>query len=91
MTRVSSLVANQVNRDFDRLIIVCIVSVVKATNAPWDPKVVAVCVFLNLFLNRSYDGIEAHQPRRIVSGFGTITRPWCYSERNGCDSEQLWI
>ena len=68
--RVSSLVANQVNRDFDRLIILCIVSVVKATNAPWDrnsvgrpswdPKVVAVCVFLKIFLNRSYDGIEAY-------------------------------
>lgn len=68
--RVSPRVANQVNRDFDKLIAVCIIAAVKKVEAPWecnsfgrpcwDPKVVAVCLFMKIFLSRTYDTIEAY-------------------------------
>jgi len=52
--RVSPRIASQVNRDFERLIFLCILDAVRATNAPWDsicrpcwdPRIVAVCVFM---------------------------------------------
>jgi len=34
--RVSPRIANHVNRDFERLILLSIVNVVRATNAPWE-------------------------------------------------------
>jgi transposase len=68
--RVSPRVANQVNREYDALIVLCIIAVVKKVEAPWecnsfgrpcwDPKVVAVCLFLKIFLGRTYDTIEAY-------------------------------
>jgi len=66
--RVSLRIANQVNRDFERLILLSIVSAVRATNGnairsvvhAWDPRVVAVCVFMKIFLCKTYDGIEAY-------------------------------
>jgi len=67
--RVSPRIANQVNRDFERLILLSIVSAVSAANAPWernsfgrpcwDPRIVAVCVFMKISFCRTYDGIEA--------------------------------
>ena len=69
--RVSPRIANQVNRDFERLVFfLCILGAVRATNAPWecnsigrpcwDPRIVAVCVFMKIFLCKTYDGIEAY-------------------------------
>jgi len=68
--RVSPRAANHVNRDLDRLTILCIISAVTAANAPWkhnsfgrpcwDPKVVTVCLFMKIFLGRTYDTIEAY-------------------------------
>jgi len=59
-----------VNRDFERLILLSIVSAVRAANAPWecnsigrpcwDPRIVAVCVFMKISLCKTYDGIEAY-------------------------------
>ena len=34
--RVSPWIANQVNRDFERLIFLCILGAVRAANAPWE-------------------------------------------------------
>jgi len=69
--RVSLRIANQVNRDFERLILLSIVSAVRAANAPWecnsigrpcwDPRIVAVCVFMKVSLCKTYDGIEAYR------------------------------
>jgi len=68
--RVSPRIANQVNRDFERLILLSIVSAVRAANVPWecnsigrpcwDPRIVAVCVFMKVSLCKTYDGIEAY-------------------------------
>ena len=68
--RISPRVANQVNRDFERLILLSIVSAVRTANAPWecnlfgrpcwDPRIVAVCVFMKVSLCKTYDGIEAY-------------------------------
>jgi hypothetical protein len=68
--RVSPRAANHVNRDLDRLTILCIISAVTTANAHWelnsfgrpcwDPKVAAVCVFMKIFLGRTYDSIEAY-------------------------------
>ena len=68
--RVSPRVANQVNRDFDRLILLSIVGAVRTANVPWecnsfgrpcrDPRIVAVCVFMKVSLCKTYDGIEAY-------------------------------
>jgi len=68
--RVSPRAANQVNRNLDRLTILCIIGAVSAVNAPWernsvgrpcwDPKVVAVCVFLKIARGRTYDTIESY-------------------------------
>ena len=76
--RVSPRIANQVNRDFERLIFLCILGAVRATNAPWecnsigrpcwDPRIVAVCVFMKIFLCKTYDGIEAYlKPNTFVA------------------------
>ena len=64
--RVSPRIANQVNRDFERLL--CILGAVRATpwecnsigRPCWDPRIVAVCVFMKIFLCKTYDGIEAY-------------------------------
>ena len=58
------------NRDFERLILLSIVSAVRAANAPWEynsigrpcwnPRIVAVCVFMKISLCKTYDGIEAY-------------------------------
>ena len=68
--RVSPRLANQVNRDFDHLVALSLIAVVRNVDPPWernsfgrpcwDPKVVAVCLFMKIFLSRSYDGIEAY-------------------------------
>jgi len=68
--RVSPRAANQVNRNLDRLTILCIIGAVSAVNAPWernsvgrpcwDPKVVGVCVFLKIARGRTYDTIESY-------------------------------
>jgi len=68
--RVSHRIANQVNRDFERLIFLCIPGAVRAANAPWEcnsigrpcwnPRIVAVCVFMKISLCKIYDGIEAY-------------------------------
>ena len=68
--RVFPRVANEVNRDYDRLVIVCILSVLRTAKVPWepntfgrscwDPKTVTVGVFAKIFLNRTYDSIEAY-------------------------------
>jgi transposase len=68
--RVSPRAANQVNRDLDRLTTLCIISAVTTVNAPWernsvgrpswDPKVVAVCLVMKIFLGRTYDTIESY-------------------------------
>ena len=67
--RVSPRVANQVNRDFERLILLCIISAVRAARPMernlfgrpwWDPRIVAVCVFLKVSLCKTYDNIEAY-------------------------------
>ncbi len=68
--RVSPRVANQVNRNLDKLTILSIISAVRAANAPWErnsvgrpcwgPKVVAVCVFLKIARGRTYDTIESY-------------------------------
>lgn len=68
--RVSPQVANNVNRDLDNLMIRSIVRAVKKVEAPWeeneigrpcrDPKIVAICCFLKIYFNRTYDGIEAY-------------------------------
>ena len=68
--RVSPRIANQVNRDLDRLVTLCIIAAVSRANAPWernsfgrpcwDPRIVAVCCFAKIALSRSYDGIEAY-------------------------------
>lgn len=62
-------VANQVNRDFERLILLSIIGAVRAANAPWecnsfgrpcwDPRIVAICVFMKVLLCKTYDSIEA--------------------------------
>jgi len=60
--RVSPRIANQVNRDFKRLL--CILGAVRATpwecnsigRPYWDPRIVAVCVFMKIFLCKTYDG-----------------------------------
>jgi transposase len=68
--RVYPRAANHVNRDRYRLTILCLISAVTTSNAPWernsfgrpcwDPKVAAVCVFMKIFLGRTYDTIEAY-------------------------------
>jgi transposase len=68
--RVSPRLANRVNRDFDHLMALSIISVVERAKPPWernsvgrpcwDPKVVAICLFMKVFTSRSYDGIEAY-------------------------------
>jgi hypothetical protein len=68
--RISPRVANQVNRDFERLILLSIVGAVRAANAPcecnsfgrpcWDPRIVAICVFMKVSLCKTYDSIEAY-------------------------------
>ena len=68
--RISPRIANQVNRDFERLILLSIVGAVRTANAPWecnlfrrpcwDPRIVAVCVFMKVSLCKTYDGIEAY-------------------------------
>ena len=68
--RVSPRLANQVNRDFDHLVALFLIAVVRTVDPPWernsfgrpcwDPRVVAVCLFMKIFLSRSYDGIEAY-------------------------------
>ena len=68
--RVSPRVANQVNRDLDRLVILCIISAVSRANAPWErnsfgrpcwnPRIVAAGCIAKIALSRSYDGIEAY-------------------------------
>jgi len=68
--RVSSRIANSINRDLDNLMIFCIVKAVKEVGSPWDknqtgrpcwsPKVVATCCFIKTFFNRTYDGTEAY-------------------------------
>jgi len=68
--RVSPRATNQVNRDLDRLTTLCIIRAVTTVNAPWecnsfgrpcwDPKVVAVCLVMKIFLGRTYDTIEAY-------------------------------
>jgi transposase len=61
--RISPRVANQVNRDFERLILRSIIGAVRTANAPWecnsfgrpcwDPRIVAVCVFMKVSLFKS--------------------------------------
>lgn len=68
--RVSPRIANQVNRDLDRPVTLCIIAAVSRANASWErnsfgrpcwnPRIVAVCVFAKIPLSRSYDGIEAY-------------------------------
>ena len=68
--RVSPRAANQVNRDLDRLPTLCIISAVTTVSAPWernsvgrpswDPKVVAVCLVMKIFLGRTYDTVESY-------------------------------
>jgi len=68
--RVSPRIANQVNRDFERLILLCILGAVRVANTPWEcnsigrpcwnPRIVAVCVFMKISLCKTYDGIEAY-------------------------------
>lgn len=68
--RVSPRVANQVNRDFERLILLCIIGAIRTANAPWErnsfgrpcwnPRIVAVCVFMKVSLCKTYDGIESY-------------------------------
>jgi transposase len=68
--RVSPRLANRVNRDLDHLMALSIMSVVERAKPPWernsvgrpcwDPKVVAICLFMKVFTTRSYDGIEAY-------------------------------
>jgi transposase len=68
--RTSPRVANPVNRDFERLILLSIIGAVRAANAPWerksfgrpcwDPRIVGVCVFLKVSLCKTYDSIEAY-------------------------------
>jgi len=68
--RVSPRLANLVNRDLDHLMALSIISAVERAKPPWgpnsvgrpcwDPKVVAICLFMKVFTNRSYDGIEAY-------------------------------
>ena len=76
--RVSLRAANQVNRNLDRLTILCIIGAVRAVNAPWGrnsvghpcggPKVVAVCVFLKIACGRTYDTIETYlKPNPLVA------------------------
>jgi LytS/YehU family sensor histidine kinase len=74
--RISPRVANQVNWEYDTLIVLCIIAVVKKVEAPWecnsfgrpcwDPKVVAVCLFMKIFLSRIYDTIEAYLKSNTV-------------------------
>ena len=68
--RVSPRAANQVNRDLDRLTALCIICAVTTVSAPWernsvghpswDPKVVAICLVMKIFLGRTYDTIESY-------------------------------
>lgn len=68
--RVSPKVTNQVNRDLDNLMLECIIKAVneieppwnrkKTGRPPWDPKIVAICCFIKIFFNRTYDGTEAY-------------------------------
>lgn len=68
--RVAPRVANHVNRDLDRLMVRCIAGAVREIEAPWErnvrgrpcwnPRIVAICCFLKVFLNRSYDGTESY-------------------------------
>lgn len=68
--RVSPRVANHVNRDLDRLMLLCIVCAVRTIDAPWErnrmgrpcwnPRTVAICCFIKVFFNRTYDGTEAY-------------------------------
>lgn len=68
--RVSPRVANQINRDFDNLMIQAIVRAVKKTKPPWEqnaigrpcwnPQIVAICCFIKIFFNRTYDGTESY-------------------------------
>ena len=68
--RISPRVANQINRDFERLILLSIITAVRTANAPWErnsigrpcwcPQIVAVCVFMKVSLCKTYDGIEAY-------------------------------
>ena len=68
--RVSPRLANRVNRDFDHLMALSIISVVKRAKPPWernavgrpcwDPKVVTICLFMKVITTRTYDGIEAY-------------------------------
>ena len=68
--RVSPQVANQVNRNLDNLMIRSIIRSVKKIESPWEPnkmgrpcwnpRVVAICCFIKVFFNRTYDGTEAY-------------------------------
>lgn len=68
--RVSPQVVNNVNRNLDNLMIRSIIRAVKKIDAPWeenitgrpcrDPRIVAICCFLKIYFNRTYDGIEAY-------------------------------
>lgn len=68
--RVSPRVANHVNRDLDRLMLLCIVGAVRELGMPWErncvgrpcwnPRTVAICCFVKVFFNRTYDGTEAY-------------------------------
>ena len=54
----------------DRLATLCIIRAVTTVNAPWernsidrpswDPKVVAICLVMKIFLGRTYDTIESY-------------------------------
>ncbi|HJH25212.1 MAG TPA: hypothetical protein C5S37_12915 [Methanophagales archaeon] len=68
--RISPRVANQVNRDFERLILLCIIGAMRTANAPWkrnsfgrpcwDPQIVAICVFMKGSICQTYDSIGAY-------------------------------
>jgi len=59
-----------VNRNFDELLIRTLVTVIWNIDPPWErnqtgrpawnPRTIALCCFLKIFLNRTYDGIEAY-------------------------------
>lgn len=68
--RVSPIIANQVNRDLDNLMIECIIRSINKLDLPWEkntigrpcwnPKIVAICCFIKIFFHRTYDGTEAY-------------------------------
>ena len=70
LRRVSPRIANHVNRNFDELLIRTMVNVIWNIDSPWErnrmgrpnwnPRIVALCCFLKILMNRTYDGIEAY-------------------------------